>query len=797
MSRLIQFLNKFIHILFYITATAVICGIFCQDNIFVNIIIIAIGLIGFCYIWYIIFILFPHRVKFDLHFVKDNFIYKIGFLVLSVPCIICTVVLLSTLCLKYKWSPKEMVFDENLYIESQIENIDTLKVIKFTKDIQSSGNDFISSISHIERRYPTAYSDSLKQGQKSPSLFWSIMLHYMDAGNQHMTTTKAGRDLSVIIAILGVILLNGLLISSIITKIDNRKEKWLKGTLRYSRFFKKHPHYIIIGGNDMVSGIVKQLFDKNENANRYILIQTSRDIEIFRKELFSELKTDKQDRVVFYYGNRNSKIDIDDLELENALEVYILGEEARMDDIESYHDTLNMKCLELLYEKCKHTSIGHQLKCRVLFEYQTTFSVFQFFDIDEQICEYIDFKPFNYYEMWAQKILINKELNCSKHKGYLPLEGIGGINKDSQSYAHIFIIGMSRMGIAMAIETAHLAHYPNYVTKNIRTKITFIDKNANEEMNNFIGRFRAMFDLAHWRYSCISDDGSIHWTKTYAPQGFEYLGSDFLDIEWEFIQAGIEENSVQDYIESCTKATDKVTIAVCLPESNQAHAAALYLKKSIYESVMQVLVYNRYGGIIIDKISESSQYPFKGKLKSFGYSSECYISEFIENSEFIAKEIEAAYSGNSQQNESKPKSKPTYSGKSQTASWWSNIYNGNTLWTKLRSIGKQSLPITLTQDEVDLLAKVEHNRWNIEQLLMNFRYISYDEFAQFPDKLTNPDKFKTHKNELKSKMVHLDICSNEKLNSIDPGVDKHDKELTVCLPDIIDKIQKREKQNNR
>ena len=131
MSRLIQFLNKFIHILFYITTTAVICGIFCQDNKFVNIIIIAIGLIGVCYIGYIIFILFSHRVKFDLHFVKDNFIYKIGFLVLSVPCIICSFVLLSTLFLKYKWSPKEMVFDENLYIESQVENIDTLKVIKF------------------------------------------------------------------------------------------------------------------------------------------------------------------------------------------------------------------------------------------------------------------------------------------------------------------------------------------------------------------------------------------------------------------------------------------------------------------------------------------------------------------------------------------------------------------------------------------------------------------------------------------------------------------------------------------
>ena len=64
-----------------------------------------------------------------------------------------------------------------------------------------------------------------------------------------------------------------------------------------------------------------------------------------------------------------------------------------------------------------------------MFEYQTAFSVFQFYDIDREVESVVDFRPFNYYELWGQKLLVNREIDSKKLKGimmkgdFLPLEG--------------------------------------------------------------------------------------------------------------------------------------------------------------------------------------------------------------------------------------------------------------------------------------------------------------------------------------------------------------------------------------
>ena len=128
------------------------------------------------------------------------------------------------------------------------------------------------------------------------------------------------------------------------------------------------------------------------------------------------------------------------------------------------------------------------------------------------------------------------------------------------------------MGVAMAVEAAHLAHFPNFETRGKRTKITFIDKNAQQEKDFFMGRFKDLFAVSKW-----TADGLVH-----NPQNVEHLGGDFLDIEWEFITGGIEQPEVQNHILEATKSGAKITIAICHSQSNAAHAAALYLDKKIY-----------------------------------------------------------------------------------------------------------------------------------------------------------------------------------------------------------------------
>ncbi len=757
--------------------TLILSFVFDTEELWLRILIFLSGFIGFMYAACAGYYLIKKRPLFDWYLLHGHFLRKVCCLVLLTPS--C----LTSISVWAKIEPKMLTYEEVLY---------------------ECG----------DKKLPC----DIKREQESPNIFWSTYYHFIDPGNQHMTTTHWGRCWAAIVAILGILLLNGLLVSSLIGWFDNRKEKWLNGKVKYPCFLRKTPHYVIVGGNDMVAGIVMQLFTQsskddskkeaaNVNADKelpYILIQTSRDVDSFRRELFSDLKVEQQQRVIIYYGNRTSTDDIKDLILESAEEVYILGEDTRTDDIESYHDTMNMKCLELVSKSIKDVKTinkDNKLTCRVMFEYQTTFSVFQFYDLDKNTSKYISFKPFNYYEMWAQRILVNQEINEAKLKclyengGYLPLEGYKGIRVGDNDYVHLFIVGISRMGMAMAIEAAHLAHYPNYTEeKKIRTKITFIDKNAKEEKDFFMGRFKELFALSHWRYGALDENSKLVWLKKHIPFGYEYLGGDFLDIEWEFINGGIVQTSIQDYILSSATPSARVTIAICLPESNRSHAAALYLHKKIYESdsVLQVLVYNRYGNSIIQALQSNERvFPYLNKIKSFGEPRECLSTRFLQQSENIGaaiggkyEEIRQKYILKALEKAGQQEGKGGYNGKSSTAKSWSNVYNGITMWTKLRSISYVE-GNDINENQKELLSNVEHNRWNIEQLLMNFRPLTKQE----QDDVINK---KRDKEDLKKQMAHLNICSNKRLDElkdVDVAARAYDKGLTELIPKILKDIK--------
>ena len=771
------------------------------------------AILGGIYIAYAV-ILLCRKPLFDWHLINGHFLRKVCCLVLLIPSILAFV---AVHCIG---SSKELTYAEELY---------------------ECG----------EKELPCR----IKREQESPNIYWSVYYHFIDPGNQHMTTTKRGRAWAACIGILGMFLLNGLLVSSIIGYVDRRKEKWQKGEVKY-RFLKWYSHYVVIGGNDMVAGIVKQLLTKiyedkcfwTRFSRPYILVQTSRDVEEFRRELFSILNDEEQKRIIIYYGNRASIVDIRELKLNKAEEVYILGEEARTDDIESYHDTMNMECMKLLNQEIKGVKRFQKVKdkdnrlvCRVMFEYQTSFNILQTTDVDDNK---IKFLPFNYYEMWAQNVLVCQELAEEGNCRYLPLEGFNGIKSTEDCYVHLVIVGMSRMGVAMAIEAAHLAHYPNYETKKIRTKITFIDKNAAEEKDFFIGRFKELFELSHWKYGNAEE--YLVWQKTHTPIGYDYLGGDFVDLEWEFINGSVEHYTIQQYLKcAALNRNVKLTIAICLPENSRAIAAAAYLPDDIYNSnnTLQILVYQRLNDDLLKQINNNKRY--RGKLKAFGMAKECYNSSLVELSESIAKEIDAAYNqymwekmqkrytgegfieddyddltgwsySNSEpekQNEMKAlcdqwmeehyqKSffevridkenlkeiyQPKDIGKPKAAKMWSNQYNIYSMWTKCRGVLTNDKFILNSMQNIDFdnsmleeLGKMEHNRWVVEQLLLRYRPLTKDE--QKEAKVDGLYSSSSKKNYYKGKYAHLNICSNSKLNKIDYNISELDRYLISVLP---------------
>ncbi len=649
----------------FVAVITLICNLIPTKCISLNkALCVTAGAIGLCYLSVSVWMLIRNRPKFDWHLVNGNYLAKVVASVLLFPSIIASVFLV-----KPDFSPKNLVYEDNLYTTNSI-NTDTLgaaknSILLDSIFVKAHNLDVVNDSTVIQRN---KLKDSGIAKQNSPSIFWTVYYHFIDPGNQHMTTSQSGRILSALIAILGVFLLNGLLVSSIVGSIDSRKEKWLKGGVKYPCFLRRKKHYVIIGGNDMVFGIARQIFENATSIEAktsqevktsqlpYILIQTSRDVEEFRRELFSNLTEKEQQRIIIYYGNRISKEDIRQLGLRQAEEVYILGEDTRTDDIESYHDTMNMECLKLISDNIQNIeefNKENKLICRVMFEYQTSFNILQVTDIDG---EKIDFQPFNYYETWAQNVLVCQEFDDKNKCKYLPLEGFEGITVNEDKFVHLVVVGMSRMGLAMAIEAAHLAHYPNFETNKKRTRITFIDAAMKQEKHFFMGRFKEMFAVAHYRDVAKVTKGVYNDFRTYSwlnplvdeycesPYKGDYLGEDFIDIEWEFLDGSVENPNIQQYIaDAAANSSAKLTIAICLPENSRAIAAATYLPDDVYasNSTLQVLVYQRLNDDLLRQLNLNKRY--HAKLKAFGMTSLCYNKDLVELSEFVAEKVDEAY----------------------------------------------------------------------------------------------------------------------------------------------------------
>lgn len=58
-------------------------------------------------------------------------------------------------------------------------------------------------------------------------------------------------------------------------------------------------------------------------------------------------------RESFWFAMRDSKEELRKLYVADAKEVFILGDSGELDDVEYYHDSMNVDCLNLIGELCK------------------------------------------------------------------------------------------------------------------------------------------------------------------------------------------------------------------------------------------------------------------------------------------------------------------------------------------------------------------------------------------------------------------------------------------------------------
>ena len=649
--------------------------------------------------------------------------------------------------------------------------------------------------------------DIMNSREHNLNLFWAILYHCTDPGNQNMAEGGVPRAIALLIAVFGVVFLNGVLISSIVNLFERHIAKWEQGLARYPKVLAKSNYIVIIGSNDLIPDLIRQIFQREQPLD-YILVQTNADVEKFRKYLASFLSAEDEKRVIIYAGEQTSTEDVADLLPEYAKEVFILGDTAEAEDDKNStnHDAMNMRCLQIIADRLAVNKSKQKLICRVMFEYQTSFSIFQYANISNEIEGNIDFRPFNYYEMWAQRVFVNRtlEFKAEHHNEYLPLEGEKPIPYESDATVHLVVVGMSKMGVAMAIETAHLAHYPNFDRNSkLKTRITFIDHECDKQMEFFKGRFKEMFALSQWRYMDSSEGEKFYKEKAWENSDYferhTHLGEDFVDVQWEFIKGGIENKAVHSYLKDAVGNSNvRFNLAICLPQDNQSVAGAIYLPDEVYANAVQVLVYQRYSGSIINSIAlDNKMNMYYRQLKPFGMLSTAYDDKLVEDSHRASMVLDGKYWDMMQEvnkelsiYESKT---PGSRGKSKAAKYWSNIYNANTIWGKLRSIGytddKGKTPID--DKFIQQLAHTEHNRWSMEQLLMRFRVLTEEEqkSASIVKGNNNEEEQKKaidEKARLKGDlMAHLDICSCDRLPDIDYISVRYDAGFIKIIPEIL------------
>lgn len=463
-------------------------------------------------------------------------------------------------------------------------------------------------------------------------LEYGILCHFFDLGNQRIALSPAGAPgggavqesdgefyLACVVALAGKILLAGIFVSWLVNWFGQGIAKVRQGLADPVGY---RDHVVIIGYR---KGVTENIIKRNEKDQKYI-VQTEQDVARLRVRLFARLGKSVMQRIGLVSGRRTVGSDLEKLSLHRCKTIYLLGE-----DGEEAHDADSLACLELMLRGLGKRSLNPSATCYLFWERPEASSLFQKVGLMEYLgnlpddsaslnkalqnvaarngqeenqppctgaapeahpspetCpgaqgrEYRDLRAYNLHELWAEHVLIGR--------GWRP----GGttcppLDREPITYAsskrvHFIVLGMSRLGMALARTTFHLAHFPNFLRDPSRkTLITLIDDDAETVMNRMRNHDPYFFQELDYAYLECGGQVLRYWHA-----GEKKL----LDLEVRFIKGRVESREIQNYLEkSASVPTDLVTIAVCFGDASLALSTALDLPGCIRDR--QITVYVR------------------------------------------------------------------------------------------------------------------------------------------------------------------------------------------------------------
>ena len=529
-----------------------------------------------------------------------------------------------------------------------------------------------------------------------------------------------------------IVIIGALLVASVTSVFTNFFEKLSKDYLDGHSDYRVKGHTAVLGFHSAVPELIRRMMD--EGRSTYFLVLTS-DVRQARSVLRSALGKKRMRRVLLLCGDMASSEDLKRMQLSRAVELHIAGDA-------SAGKAGDEKCIRCLKNASSALKGRTAVPCFLLLESSATLPALQRMDT---VGDTLALFPMSQPDMWAHKLFLGKDA--------VPFEGPEGMRPDASDHVHLIIFGMSAHGLALAREAALLAHYPNHILQvQLRTRISFIDPCAEERMQALSCELEGMFSLCRKRFIPAGTPvGKTAWVMPSQTQ----LGDDFMDLEWEFINGSVQTPSVREYLdESARDSHTRLTVAVCIEDDAAALDTALKLPESVLESALQIPVLQKEGDASLALLAEAttvSERRFR-KFKAFGMKTAACDLPLIRTLIAEAAQLEKA-----------PGKTAEPLSKSEAARMWSNLYNTAHASVKRRSAAASA---DWNGNLEELLARTEHARWNAEQLLLGFRPLTLEEQAYV---LADEAQFATRKAELKrERLAHLDICSWERLNEIDP-----------------------------
>ena len=605
--------------------------------------------------------------------------------------------------------------------------------------------------------------------------------------------------LNLVVAVVGAVVFTGALISVVVNMLDGRVTAFRQGLVRYGF----SDHVLVLGAGEMLTNLLRVFARDKEMQKRDIVVLTSRDAEEVRARVLAQLnQKEEQLSVTILFGRRDSAEELASVHAEKAHEIYILGESG-----ETGHDAVNIACWRSVQSLCAGGK--REIKCYMMFDYLSSFHVFQFREHEQSTSE-VELMIINAQEDWAQRVLVSR---CREGREiYYPAIDRKGIGPDDRAGVHFVVAGMTRMGYAMATTVAHIAHFPNFRTRGQRTRITFVGPNIRQEMNFFRGHYASLFSLSRATYRCWDNEGEEQ-VETVMPDA-EY--GDFMDVEWEFVDGGMEEPRVrtlmQEWCRKERKGEEYLTLAICGTTQEANVATALYLPTEVYDAGVPVFVYQPQGGELIDSAKETKHYR---ELYAFGMRTACFGDDWKRRLA-MAKRINYLYeywNKYTRMSQDEEELKALWM-KHPFAEQLSNVYAANSLGVKIRSLKmrvnkcdeeyeeklekaaeekqiaalEQKLKrVGFTAAQEEMLEEIEHNRWNMEKLLLGFRALPIAERERVDKGLQGTDEekkaMKAETDHMKTvRFLHKDIRPHEALSK---SSREYDRAIVKHLMDTI------------